>query len=43
MLGGISRVSNDKIYTHKSVSAHDAWIMKTGQLNDKSENLTWLL
>ena len=43
MLGGISRVSNDKIYTPKSVSAHDAWVMKTGQFNDKSENLTWLL
>jgi hypothetical protein len=43
MLGGISRVSNDKIYTPKSISAHDAWIMKTGQFNDKSENLTWLL
>lgn len=43
MLGGISRVANDKVYTPKSISAHDAWIMKTGQFNDKSENLTWLL
>jgi len=43
MLGGISRVSNDKIYTPKSISAHDAWSMKTGQFNEKTENLTWLL
>lgn len=43
LINGISRVSNDKIYTSKTQPNETGWSMKLGQNNDKQENLTWLL
>jgi len=43
LINGISRVSNDNIYTSKTQPNETGWSMKLGQNNDKQENLTWLL
>jgi hypothetical protein len=43
LINGISRVSNDNIYTSKTQPTETGWSMKLGQNNDKQENLTWLL
>jgi len=43
LINGISRVSNDKVYTSKVQPNETGWSMKLGLDNDKQENLTWLL